>query len=61
MQNHGNTVSHTQTYKTIIQKLKVMEYCNLTNKKFKIAIMKKLKELQENSKRQFNELRNKIN
>ena len=41
--------------------LKVMEVCNLTDREFKIAVMKKLNELQENSERQFNELRNKIN
>ena len=29
-------------------KLKVTEYCNLTDRKFKIAVMKKLSELQEN-------------
>ena len=31
------------------------------DRKFKIAVIKKLNELQENSKRQFNELWNKIN
>ena len=36
------------------------EYCELTHREFKIAVMKKLR-LQENSERQFNELRNKIN
>ena len=38
-----------------------MEYCDLTDREFKIAVMKKLHKLQENSERQFNELRNKIN
>ena len=38
-----------------------MEYCNLTDREFKTAVMKKLNELQENSERQFNELRNKFN
>ena len=37
------------------------EYCNLTAKEYKIVVMKKFNELQENSERQFNELRNKIN
>lgn len=32
-----------------------------SNKEFKIAIMKRVNKLQENSERQFNELRNKIN
>lgn len=40
---------------------KDMEYCELTDKEFKIAIMKKFSKLQENSERQFNEPRNKIN
>ena len=47
---------------TILQKPnKVTEYCNLTVREFKIAVIKKLNELQENSERQLNELRNKIN
>ena len=37
------------------------EYCNLTAKEYKIVVMKKFNELQENSERQFNELKNKIN
>ena len=37
------------------------EICNLNDREFKIAIIKKLNELQENSDRQFNEIRNKIN
>ena len=38
---------------------KHMEYCDLTDKAFKIAIMKKFNKLQENSRRQFNKPRNK--
>ena len=38
-----------------------MEDCDLTEKEIKIVVMKELNELQENSERQFNELRNKIN
>ena len=38
-----------------------MEYCDLTDRVFKIAVMKKLNKMQENSVKQFNELRNKIN
>ena len=38
-----------------------MEYCGLTDKGLNIAVMKKLSEIQENSERQVNELRNKIN
>ena len=38
-----------------------MEHCNLIDREFKIAVMKKLNKLQENAERQLNELRNKIN
>ena len=38
---------------------KRMEYYDLTDKAFKIAIMKKFNKLQENSRRQFNKPRNK--
>ena len=41
--------------------LKVTGFFNLTDREFKVAIMKKLNETQENSERQFNELRNKSN
>ena len=34
---------------------------NLPNKEFKIAVRKKFSELQENSERLYNDLRNKIN
>ena len=63
MKNHSNTVTHTHTQNdnSSETKLKVREYCNLTDREFKIAGMKKLNKLQENSKRHFNELRNKIN
>ena len=37
------------------------EYSDLTDRESKIAVMKKVNELQENSERQFNKLRNKIN
>lgn len=38
-----------------------MEDYNLHDREFKIVIMKKLIEIQENSNRQFSELRTKIN
>lgn len=38
-----------------------MEYCDLTDREFKIAVTGKLKELQENSEKQFGKLINKIN
>ena len=47
---------------TIFQKRnQVTEYCDLTDTEYKIAVMKKLNVLQENSERQFSEFRNKIN
>ena len=46
-------------------KLKVMEYYveyyDLADREFKITFMKKLNEIQENSEKQFNELKNKNN
>lgn len=41
-------------------KLRDIEHCDITCKEFKIALMKKLNKLKENSERQFNELMNKI-
>lgn len=35
-----------------------MEYYDLTDREFKIIVIKKLKELSENSERQYIELRN---
>ena len=48
---------------TVLQKpnLKSWKFVNLIDREFKIAVMKKLNELQENSERQFSDLRNKIN
>ena len=42
-------------------KFRDVDYCNLTDKEFKIAVRKKFSELQENSERPYNDLRNKIN
>ena len=36
-----------------------MEFCDLADKLFKITVLKKLNELQENLDRQFNEIRKK--
>ena len=48
---------------TVLQKpnLKSWKFVNLIDREFKIAVMKKLNELQENSERQFSDLRDKIN
>ena len=57
-------MSHTHTNnnnKLLKPNLKSAKVGILTNKEFKIAIMKKLNKLKENSQRQFSEFRNKIN
>ena len=59
--HHSNTVPQRENDRSPETKLKVMEYCNLTDREFKIATMKKLNEIQENSETQFSELKNKIN
>ena len=61
MKNHRNMVQQKENDNSPKSNLKVMEVCNLTDREFKIAVMKKLNELQENSERQFNELRTKNN
>ena len=61
MENHGNIVSQKENDNSLEIKLKVIDNCAIADREFKIAVMKKLNELQENSQRQFNELRNKIN
>lgn len=38
-----------------------MEGCDLSNKEFNVAIMKKLHKIQENFERHFNELKRKTN
>lgn len=60
IKNHSNTVSEKENGNFPETKLKVTEYCDLTDRKLKIAVLKKVKKLQENSRRQFSELRNKI-
>ena len=59
--SHGNTISQKEKNSSPETKLKVMEDCDLTDREFKISVMKKFSVLQENSERQFNELRNKSN
>ena len=57
MKTQGNMLSETENSPATEQKH--MEYYDLTDKAFKIAIMKKFNKLQENSRRQFNKPRNK--
>ena len=59
--NYSNMVSKKENDNSPEIKLEVMEDCDLMDREFKITVMKKLNELQENSERQFKELRNKIN
>ena len=47
--------------KSAENKLIDMEICNINNREFKITVLKKLKEMQENTVKQFNELRKQIN
>ena len=61
IKNHGNTVSLKENDRFLASKPKDMEYCALTDKEFKTAVMKKSNELQENLEWQYNDLRNKIN
>ena len=60
MKNNSNAVSQKENDNSPETKLKITEERALTDGEFNIAIMKKLNELQENSEKQFNELRNKV-
>ena len=59
MKNHGNMVSQKQNHKSPATEIghRILH----SDREFKIVVMEKFNKLQENSKRQFNELRNKIN
>ena len=71
LQQRNDSSSTTKSYSNIASqkgnsnsqetKHKVMEDCDLTDKKIKTAVMERLNELQENSERQFSELRSTIN
>ena len=61
MKSYGNIVSQGENDSSLEIKLKVIDSCDIADREFKIAVMKKLNELRENSQRQFTELRNKIN
>ena len=60
MKNYSNTVEQEED-SSPETKLEVTEDYNLTDREFKIAVIKKLSEFQENPERQFSELRNKMN
>ena len=55
--SQSNTVSHKENNSSPETKHKVMEKCDLADKEFETPLMN----LNENSERQFNKLRNKIN
>ena len=60
MWNHIHSV--TKSYESSSEtKLKSWKIALLTDREFKIVVMKKFTKLQENSGRQFSELRNTIN
>lgn len=61
MKNQYNTVPQKENDSFPKTKPKVTAYCDLIDREFKMATRKKLNKLEENSERQFNELRDKIN
>ena len=60
MKNYGNMLSQKQSDNSTETKLEVIEVYDITDREFNIVVMKKLNKVQENSKRQFNELRIKL-
>ena len=61
MKNYSNMAEQKENDNFPEIKPEVTEDYNLTDREFKIAVVKKLNKLQENSERQSSELRNKIN
>ena len=61
MKNLGHTEPQEENDNSPETKLKVMKDCDLTDREFKIAVVKKLNKLQENSERQISGLRNNTN
>lgn len=60
MKTYSNTEEKKENDKSWETKPEVTDY-NLNDKEFKIVVIKKFNELQENTEIQFNELRSKIN
>lgn len=60
LKNQGNMAPHKQKGSSPAPKPKGTGYCDLTDRESKVALMKKLSNLQENSERQFNEIRKKL-
>ena len=61
MKRYVNTANQKEKDKHPEINPKDTEIYNLKDREFNIAIIKKLKRLQGNSERQFNEIRNKVN
>ena len=61
MGNYSNNSQQKENDKCPETSPEVTEICNLNDREFKITVITKLNELQENSERQFNELMNKTN
>lgn len=60
MNNQGNKEVQKENEKSSESKLKDIEDCDLNDREFKIAVLKKLNEMQESFDRQFNDLKNRI-
>lgn len=60
MNNQGNKDVQEENEKSQETKLEAMEDCNLNDREFKMAIMKKLNEIQKDTERQFNSPRMKL-
>lgn len=60
MNNQDHKGTQKERKKTPENKLKDVQICDLNKKEFKITVLKKLNETQENTERQLNKLRNKL-
>lgn len=57
MNNQGNKTTQKENEKSPENELKAMELCDLNDREFNIAVLKKLNEMLENIDRQFDELK----
>lgn len=60
MKNQGNWSLTKDNKNLTISKFKGLEFCNSADKEFKIVVLRKLSEIQENTERQVNEIRKTI-
>ena len=60
VRNQGNITLPKDHNNLLVINSKDMEIYDIFNKEFKIAVLRKLNELQENRGRQYNEIRNTI-